>query len=130
MALTGCCVRPATRRTNAAFFDFVLGGLEDLDLHGLAAQGALELADALLGGSQGAGRHHRLVRPDGGLAPLGDQVLPALDQRARDTQLATERRGGQFPAQHAADLFTLELRGLDPPAVGLAGRSFHGTTVL
>jgi hypothetical protein len=70
MTLKGCSVRASTRRTNAAFFDLLLGGLEDLDRHLLAPEHPLQFADALLRRAELARRHDILVGRHRGLTAL------------------------------------------------------------
>jgi hypothetical protein len=121
VAHTCATARPVTwttRRTSAAFFDFVPRRLEDLDLHRLPAQRALQLADALLRGPQLAGRHHLAVGRHCRLAALREELLPSLNQRAADAQLAAELRDRDLALQDAVDLLVLELRRVEPPAVG------------
>jgi hypothetical protein len=76
----GAIVRPViawTRRTNAAFFDFVSRLLEDFNLHRLLPHQSFELPDALLGGPQLTGRHDVLIRRHRRGTPPVDQMLPA-----------------------------------------------------
>ena len=109
-------------------FHLVLGGLEDLHLHRLPAQGALEFADPLLRRPQRAGRDHLLFRPHRHLPALRQQVRPALDQRPGDAQLATQLRRRDLTAQDALNLLTLELRrvaAIPPPTLALDGHVAH-----
>ncbi len=52
-----------------SFFYLVPSRLEDLHLHGLPAQGALQLPNPLLGHAQFARRHDLVIRADGCLTP-------------------------------------------------------------
>jgi hypothetical protein len=79
-------------------FDFLARGLEDLDLHRLPAERALELANSLLRLAQLERRHDVPVRRDRRLAAALDQLLPAPDDRRIDVELATEFRQCEFVA--------------------------------
>ncbi|MCX5760632.1 MAG: hypothetical protein NTW72_03865 [Gemmatimonadetes bacterium] len=114
-----------TRRSSGVFFYLVPGGLENLDLHGLLAERALELTNALFGGPQRAGRHHLFVRAHRGRAPTGAQVLPAADHGRRHGQFPRQLRQRHLTPLDPPDLFQLEGRAEDPPTIGPTTMSFH-----
>ncbi len=76
----------ATATARRAFFPGIGERfLEDLDLHGLAAEEAFELADTLLQFTGLAGRNDVLVGFDGDLATLGHELPPFEQQAWRGT---------------------------------------------
>ena len=68
-------------------------------------------------------------RVDRGLRGLLGQVLPALQERAADAQLATQLGEGQLPPLYSGELLPLKLRRIDPPSIGLPGVLLHDVTL-
>ena len=106
-----------TRHTNAAFFDFLLGGLENLHGHRLPPQRPFQLANALLHHPQPTDRHHILIGRDRPLPALREQELPPVQQRAGHIQLPAELRDRRLAPHHAVDLVALKLGRKDPPPI-------------
>src|SRR5213594_3979789 len=109
------------------FYD-LLGGAQDLDLHGRAPQRSLEFPDLGVGLAQLAGRHHVLP----GLhrrrrARLGEP-LPVADHTRRDVELATELGHCLLPRHDPLNGRPLELRREHPSAVCLPPMLPHGTS--
>src|SRR5262249_46491366 len=109
-----------------SFFYLVARRLQDLNFHGLATQGALQFLDPGLGFSQRAHRHDLAIRAHRRFGALRGQVLPSLNQRAGDPQLATQLRGCELASQHSIDLLSLEFGREQTPAIRTAGW-FHCT---
>src|SRR5262245_15192052 len=75
-----------------SFFYFCLSGPEDLDLHRLASQRALELATARFRLPKPRSRNHLLASTHRRLPAALEQMLPARKQRPRDAQLTAQLR--------------------------------------
>ncbi|MBR0674534.1 hypothetical protein GXW76_25440 [Roseomonas soli] len=81
-AFTGNLPVAATASARRVFWASLFEGLaQDLGLHGLAAEQALELADTVLEFPQAADRDDLLVGPDRLLPALG-HAPPPLEQQA------------------------------------------------
>src|SRR5262249_52988952 len=73
-----------------------------------------------------AHRHDLAIRAHRRFGALRGQVLPSLNQRAGDPQLATQLRGCELASQHSIDLLSLEFGREQTPAIRTAGW-FHCT---
>jgi hypothetical protein len=119
--------RPDSLRNAGVFYD-LLGGAEDLDLHGLAAQRTLEFANLRVRLPQVAGRHHVFTGLDGRCCAGLRESFPGADNARRDVELTTELGQGLLARQNPLDRRPLELRAEDPPAVCLPPMLAHGAS--
>ena len=111
-----------------AFFYDLLRRAQDLVLHGLAAEGTLELADLGVGLAQ-------LTRRDDILTGLHRRrragfrkALPRPDHARRNVELAAQLRERLLAAQNSLDRCPLELRAENPPPVCLPWMIAHGAS--
>jgi hypothetical protein len=114
-------------RNDGCFFD-LLGGAQDLDLHGLPTQRALELPDHRVGLAQVARRNHIFIRLDGGGRPRFGVPLPAPNDAGDDVELPTELGHRLLARQDPWDRCPLELRAEDPSASCLPPVLAHGAS--
>src|SRR6266849_8318545 len=84
------------------FYD-LLGGLQDLDLHLLAPQAALELLDPGLRRAQETGRDDILVGGHGGGSAGFHSALPLPDHRGLNVELPAHFGQGLLPFQDLLD---------------------------
>jgi hypothetical protein len=113
---------PVTARTLCAttpFFYNLLGRAQDLDLHGLTAERALEVPDLGVGFAQVTGRHDVLMGLHRRRRPRLREPLPAADHAGREVQLATELGHRLLPRHDPLNRGPLEVRAEYPPAVCL-----------
>src|SRR5229473_2103275 len=122
---------PLTARTlcaTTAFFYGLLGGAQDLDLHGLAAESALEFPDLGVGLAQVAGRDDVLMGLHRRRRPRLGEPLPAADHARRDVELPTELGHRLLPSHHPLHRGALEVRAEHSPAVCLPPMLAHGAS--
>ena len=81
IATRGRWVISWTRRSRAVFFYLIPGRVQNLDLHRLAPQRALELLDPLLGLPEQGHGDDFLIRGHRRVAPPLDQVFPPPHHR-------------------------------------------------
>ena len=119
--------RPDSLRNDGVFYD-LLGRAQDLDLHGLAAERALEFPDLGVGLPEVTGRHDVLMGLHRRRRPCLREPLPAADHAGRDVELATEL-GHRLLARHdPLHRGPLEVRAEYPPAVCLPPMLAHGAS--
>ena len=91
------------------FFNLVPSRLEDLDLHGLPAQRALQLLDALLRSLELRDRHHILIGGYCDASTAGNSPLPVLQERRLYAQLTAQLSGRDLATRDTANCLLLEL---------------------
>ena len=112
------------------FFNLVTGRLQDLHLHRLATQGALQLLDPLFGGLELRYRDHLLVGLNGHRATTVNALLPTVQKRLIHPQLPAQLRDRALPAHDTAHCLLLKLGGKQPSAVRPCSMPFHVSTSL
>lgn len=90
---------------------------EDLCLHGLAAEQALQLADLRLELADPAGRDHVVVRPDSLEATFGHAPPPSEQQAGRDAMEPGNGRNRHAGPCRLFDQPDLLLGSVSPPAL-------------
>ena len=99
-----------TRRTNAAFFDLVARGVENLHLHRLLAEGPLRSRIRCCAARSSLAGTTSPFAVTADPTPAVDQMLPSPHDRLVDPQFSTQFGEGDFIAEHRTDLITLAFR--------------------